>query len=241
MITENFLELVDIEDIILEDEYVNMVDISVDVDQSFLLSNGLISHNSASSAFRKYRDPQTQGAYSLRGKFINATKTTNQKLVLDADVVSLMAAVGLKLGHKAVPGTLRYGKIIFYCDADHDGSSIVGLLINFLYKFWPELFDSPNVFKADTPIVVVTNIKNKNKKVSLYTQDEYNDWLKLSNAKEWNIEYKKGLAALEDDEYKEIINIPRLTQLTSDDRAKDSLKIWFGEDSEPRKIEMLKI
>jgi hypothetical protein len=65
MIVENFLELVDIDDITLKEEYTNMVDISVDVDQSFLLSNGLISHNSASSAFRKYRDPQTQGAFSL--------------------------------------------------------------------------------------------------------------------------------------------------------------------------------
>ena len=44
-----------------------------------------------------------------------------------------MGAMGLKLGHKVIPGTLRYGKILFYCDADHDGSSIVGLLINFLY------------------------------------------------------------------------------------------------------------
>jgi hypothetical protein len=117
-ITENFLELVDIDEIILDDEYVNMVDISVDVDSSFLLSNGLISHNSASSAFRKYRDPQTQGAFSLRGKFVNATEMTTQKLIQNNEVVNLMGALGLKLGQKVVPGTLRYGRILFFCDAD---------------------------------------------------------------------------------------------------------------------------
>ena len=203
-------------------------------------SLAIFEGDSASSAFRKYRDPNTQGAYSLRGKFINASKTTNQKLVLDDDAVNLMGTLGLKLGHKVVPGTLRYGKILFYCDADHDGSSIVGLLINFLYKYWPELFDSPIVFKADTPIVVVTNVKNKNKKLSLYTQDEYNKWIGDNNLKDWNIEYKKGLAALEDDEYKEIIHSPRLTQIVSDNSSKESLNIWFGEDSDLRKVEMLK-
>ena len=238
-VTENFLELVDIEDIILEDEYVNMVDISVDVDQSFLLSNGLVSHNSASSAFRKYRDPQTQGAFSLRGKFINATEMTNQKLILNEEAVKLMGALGLKLGQKVVPGTLRYGKVLFYCDADHDGSSIVGLLINFLYKYWPELFDHPIVWKTETPIVVSKNNKTK-KKLSFYTQEEYNDWSKSINHKEWEIEYKKGLAALVDDEYSEIINNPRLVQITSNEASKEYLNIWFGKDSELRKIELLK-
>ena len=117
-ITENFLELVDIEEIILDDDYINMVDISVDIDSSFLLSNGLVSHNSASSAFRKYRDPQYQGAFSLRGKFINAAEINTQKLIQNNEVINLMGALGLKLGQKVVPGTLRYGRILFYCDAD---------------------------------------------------------------------------------------------------------------------------
>ena len=239
MIVENFLELVDIDDIILQEEYTNMVDISVDVDQSFLLSNGLISHNSASSAFRKYRDPQTQGAFSLRGKFINAAEINTVKLTQNNEVINLMGAMGLKLGQKVVPGTLRYGRILFYCDADHDGSSIVGLLINFLYKYWPELFENPMVYKAETPIVVCKQNKGK-KKISFYTQEEYNEWLNSINAKEWEIEYKKGLAALVDDEYSDIINHPRLTQITTDDVSKEYLNIWFGKDSELRKIEMLK-
>ena len=202
-------------------------------------SLALFEGDSASSAFRKYRDPQYQGAFSLRGKFINAAEINTQKLIQNNEVVNLMGALGLKLGQKVVPGTLRYGRILFYCDADHDGSSIVGLLINFLYKYWPELFESPMVFKAETPIVVSKNLKSK-KKISFYTQDEYNKWLSSINSKEWEIEYKKGLAALVDDEYSEIINNPRLTQITTDDISKEYLNIWFGKDSELRKIEMLK-
>lgn len=118
MIVENFLELVDIESVNLTDEYVNMVDISVDVDQSFLLSNGLISHNSAISAFRKYREPQMMGAFALKGKFVNVSEMSNQKLVQNDEVVNLMAAIGLKLGQKVDLRDLRYGRVLFYVDAD---------------------------------------------------------------------------------------------------------------------------
>jgi len=202
-------------------------------------SLALFEGDSASSAFRKYRDSQSQGAFSLRGKFINATELTNQRLVQNNEVVNLMGALGLKLGVKVIPGTLRYGRIIFYCDADHDGSSIVGLLINFLFKYWPELFENRMVYRAETPIVVIKHNKTK-KKTSFYTPTEYETWLKKNNPKDYEIKYKKGLAALVDDEYQEIINNPRLTLIKKDTDSAKYLNVWFGKDSDLRKEEMLK-
>lgn len=201
-------------------------------------SLAIFEGDSASSAFRKYRDTNTQGAFSLRGKFINAAEITNQKLVANNEVINLMGAMGLKLGQKAVPGTLRYGRILFYCDQDYDGYSIVGLLINFLYKFWPELFEHNMIYKVETPIVVCQN--KAKKKISFYTQQEYLDWLKKVNPKEWEIKYKKGLAALVDDEYKDIIHTPKLTKIKKDDISSESLNIWFGKESDLRKTELLK-
>lgn len=202
-------------------------------------SLSIFEGDSASSAFRKYRDPNTQGAFSLRGKFMNVTEITNSKLVTNNEVVNLMGAMGLKLGHKVVPGTLRYGRIIFYCDQDYDGYSIVGLLINFLHKFWPELFEHNMVFKAETPIVVCYNAKTK-KKIPFYSQQEYNEWSLKTNLKDWDIKYKKGLAALVDDEYKEIIHNPRLTRIKKDEDSIETLSIWFGKDSDLRKTELFK-
>lgn len=201
-------------------------------------SLAIFEGDSASSAFRKYRDTNTQGAFSLRGKFINAAEITNQKLVANNEVINLMGAMGLKLGQKVVPGTLRYGRILFYCDQDYDGYSIVGLLINFLYKFWPELFEHNMVYKVETPIVVCQN--KAKKKLSFYTQQEYLDWIKKVNPKEWEIKYKKGLAALVDDEYKDIIHTPKLTKIKKDDVSSESLNIWFGKESDLRKTELLK-
>lgn len=113
----NFLQLIDIEDIIETEEYVNMVDITVDIDNSFMLSNGIISHNSASGAFRKYREKH-MGAFSLKGKFINVSEIVNKKLVENTEAVNLMAAIGLKLGQPIDIKHLRYGKILLYTDAD---------------------------------------------------------------------------------------------------------------------------
>lgn len=240
MIVENFLELVNIDDILLSDEYVNMVDISIDVDQSFLLSNGLVSHNSAISAFRKYRTAETMGAFALKGKFVNVSEMTNQKLVVNDEVVNLMASIGLKLGQGLDTKGLRYGKILLYVDADFDGNSIAALLINFFHKYWPEMFDRKMIWKVETPIVVAIPKAKSKKKVLFYGQLEYNQWLTLNDPGQWEIKYKKGLAALVDQEYQDIINNPKLTLITKDLAASTSLNIWFGKNSDLRKAELLR-
>ncbi len=203
-------------------------------------SIALFEGDSASSAFRKYRTPESMGAFSLRGKFINVSELTNQKLVQNTEAVNLMAAIGLKLGSEIDLKTLRYGRVLIYTDADVDGNSISGLLINFFYKYWPDMFDRKMVYKVETPIVVAIPKDKKAKKMFFYTQNEYNEWEAKANLKNWEISYKKGLAALEDDEYDDIINSPRLTQITKDEASNSSLDIWFGKNAELRKIELLK-
>lgn len=234
-IVENFLQLVDIDEIVTTEEYVNMVDITVEIDNSFLLSNGIVSHNSASSAFRKFRDPNTMGSFSLKGKFINVSDITTQKLSQNEEAVNLMAAIGLKFGMEPDLKHLRYGRILILSDADVDGNSISALLINFFNKYWPSLFDRKMIYKVETPIVVATNLKDRKKKIMFYSQGEYNDWISDNNPKLWEIKYKKGLSALVDDEYNEIINNPKLTPITKDDLSNKNLEIWFGKNSELRK------
>ena len=203
-------------------------------------SIGLFEGDSAISAFRKYRTPDTMGAFALKGKFVNVSEMTNQKLVQNDEVVNLMAAIGLKLGQTIDLKSLRYGRVLFYVDADVDGNSIAALLLNFFYKYWPDMFDRRMVYKVETPIVVAIPRAKTKKKVLFYTQTEYNDWCVKNDLKQFEIKYKKGLAALVDDEYQDIINTPRLTLITKDDVSDKSLDIWFGKSSDLRKIELLK-
>ena len=203
-------------------------------------SLGLFEGDSASGAFRKYRSPETMGAFSLKGKFINVSEITNQKLVQNTEAVNLMAAIGLKLGQQIELKHLRYGKILFYTDADVDGNSISALLINFFYKYWPEIFDRGMIYKVETPIVVAVPKAKKVKKILFYTQTEYNEWADKNDLKNFEIKYKKGLAALVDDEYQDIINSPRMTKISKDEISTEYLDIWFGKNADLRKTELLK-
>jgi DNA topoisomerase-2 len=203
-------------------------------------SIGLFEGDSAISAFRKYRTPETMGAFALKGKFVNVSEMTNQKLVGNDEVVNLMAAIGLKLGQEIDLKSLRYGRILFYVDADVDGNSIAGLLINFFHKYWPDMFERKMIWKVETPIVVAIPKSKGKKKELFYSQTEYNEWESKNDPKQFEIKYKKGLAALVDDEYQDIINSPRMTMITKDDASKGSLDIWFGKNSDLRKVELLK-
>ena len=197
---------------------------------------GIFEGMSGLSAVRKFRDPQMFGAFPLKGKFLNVSEMTNSGVIQNDEVVQLMASLGIKLGEE--PGDLRYGKVYIYTDADPDGDSIAGLLINFFNKYWPELFEQGRVFKVMTPLVVAK--KGKDVK-PFYSNEEYSEWEKKTGAKGWDVEYKKGLAALEDVEYRDIIHSPVLVKLQNDKNFKDSLNNWFGSDSEPRKEKLLKL
>ena len=198
---------------------------------------GIYEGLSALSAVRKFRNSQTIGAFPLKGKFLNVKELPNSKVIQNEEVKNLMASMGLKLGE--APNNLRYGKIYIYTDADPDGDSIAALLINFFNKYWPELFDMGVIHKVLTPLVVA---KKSKETLSFYNNYEFEKWLnnKKINHKNWNIEYKKGLAALEDSEYKEIITNPVTFQLTNDSLTKETLDAWFGKDSSPRKDKILK-
>lgn len=203
-------------------------------------SIGLFEGDSAISAFRKYRTPETMGAFALKGKFVNVSEMNNQKLVQNDEVVNLMAAIGLKLGQAIDLKSLRYGKILFYVDADVDGNSIAALLLNFFHKYWPDIFDKKMIYKVETPIVVAVPKAKTKKKILFYSQVEYNEWQLKNDLKLYEIKYKKGLAALVDDEYQDIINEPRMTLITKDEISNVSLDIWFGKNSDLRKTELLK-
>ena len=95
------------------------------------------------------------------------------------------------------------------------------------------------VHKLETPIVIARNNRSK-KKTPFFSQPDYAKWLPTVSPKDWEIKYKKGLSALVDDEYQDIIQNPRLTLISTDERSAESLSAWFGKDSEPRKVELLR-
>jgi len=199
-------------------------------------SLGIFEGDSAISAVRQFRDPQTFGAFPLKGKSIpNISEMKTSDIIKSEVVTNLMGSIGLRLGE--APENLRYGKILIFTDADADGDAITGLIINLFARFWPELFENGNIYKVLTPLVVA---KKGKETISFYTKEEYKEWESNATIKGWSIEYKKGLAALENSEYESIIKNPKAIQIGLDSGYKESLHVWFGNDSSLRKEKLLK-
>jgi len=130
MIENNYLELVDVESIEYVDEYENMVDIAIDIDESFSLSNGIISHNSANSTAVEgfgVLGREHHGAYPLKGKVLNVRDAALTKVRDNAEIKNIISALGLEFGRKyKSTKDLRYGKVVIMTDADCiDGNAFV--------------------------------------------------------------------------------------------------------------------
>lgn len=200
---ENYLELVEIDSIEYQDEYVNMVDISIDKDESFSLSNGIISHNSAQSgaiAGLSVIGRDYYGSFPLKGKLLNIRDASPQKIKGNKEIQALLDIIGLQFGKEYTDlSELRYGKIIIFCDSDHDGIHIRGLILAFIEKMWSNLLKLGFVFEFITPILKVSKGK---KSIPFYTHKEFEKW-KSKGQKGWDIKYYKGLGTSTPKEMKE--------------------------------------
>lgn len=232
----SFIELVDIEDI-RSGNYENMIDISIEGDESFCLENGIISHNSAVAGIAEARDAEIHGALPLRGKVTNVHPSKNvsmKDLLTPGSALSkVMMAIGLVPGQRANRHQLRYGKINITTDADEDGKNISALMINFFYTFWPELFDpnNPFIYVFDTPLIIA--VKGKQRKY--WYADDY-ETFNSDDFKGWEITRAKGLAALKREDWKYVLENPKLQPIIDDGNLKTALDLLFHNDmSEDRK------
>ena len=208
----------------------------------------LCEGDSPMAGFRKYRDPETQGAFPLRGKSLNVREVTDSKAIQNQEIKSIVGALGLQFGKSPfvydkfgnlIEDNLRYGEVHIYSDADIDGISCAGLLINIFEKWWPELFKEHRIARCETPVIIAKH-KKSGKTLNFYYDDEWEEWQKKNNVDQYDIDYKKGLAALSDEEYATIIKTPRLYYYDLTDKSNEKLNIWFGNDSSTRKEELSK-
>lgn len=110
---KNYREPVDIEDISYSEEYVKMVDISVKTDESFVLSNGIVSHNSAAGSVKQARDSRYEGVYAIKGKIKNTKKLSD--LTENKEILEIMNILGLDPSKENTPS---FQKIVIATDED---------------------------------------------------------------------------------------------------------------------------
>ena len=182
--------------------------------------------DSAVAGMGAVRNPKIHAGMPLRGKVLNVNGESPKKILDNQELMNIMTVMGLKIGDKADRKKLRYGKLYIAHDADPDGANIGALLVNFLYSYWPELFDptlDPFVFVFLTPFIIAEKGKERRYWYS-FNYDEYkpHEW------SGWGITRAKGLGTLTNEDWKHSLQKPEVLPLVADENMKEALDLIFN-------------
>ncbi|MFA5268611.1 MAG: DNA gyrase subunit B, partial [Methanoregula sp.] len=197
----------------------------------------IVEGDSAGGSAKGGRDRKFQAILPLRGKILNVEKAGEHQILKNAEIQTLLSAIGTGVGEKFDAERARYHHIVIMTDADVDGAHIRTLLLTFFYRYMPKLIDLGYIYIAQPPLFRIA--KGKEEKY-VYKEEEMQKVSAAMGEKGVSVQRYKGLGEMNaqqlwDTTMDPVHRIFRQVNIEDAYEANEIFKTLMGKDVEIRK------
>lgn len=208
----------------------------------------IVEGDSAAGPAKRARDADWQAVLPLRGKVVNAAKSSRKAVLDNAEAIALFTAVGAGSGEDFNLDNARYERVVLLADADVDGSHIRCLVLTLMFHYMRPLLEAGRIYAGQPPTHAITIGQAKE---FAYSVDELDERIAELDEKgrKYRVTRFKGLGEMDDDELFETTLNPEtrvLRQVTVEDAdsarraAETAFQIMMGSEVEPRRNFIIK-